>query len=300
MAYQSRLSMLLTIGLFAANIITSNTTLANDHPAATVDLQSDCWFFCYTIPRLGDALEEIGDSQNQSLQPGSFSTLIWNIYKAGKSGFAKDFTQIAKNADLTLIQEAVLNEKTKKPISPLLNRAWYFAKSFLYESDSLSTGVMTGSKAATTESIALRSPDREPFSNTPKMALVTTYPIEGQTDELMIVNFHGINFNPKIYGALMSQLKTTEKIVKSHNGPVVFAGDFNTWSADRKYLVDQFMRDAELSPVHFVSDRRNQRLDHVYYRNLKVKKSKILDDIQSSDHWPLIVEFGLDLGDARE
>ena len=61
---------------------------------------------------------EVYDSSNplvfmgQASRPAlgeTLSILVWNIYKARKSGWQDDFLKLIRNKDLVLLQESVLN-----------------------------------------------------------------------------------------------------------------------------------------------------------------------------------------------
>ncbi|MGL9734617.1 MAG: endonuclease/exonuclease/phosphatase family protein, partial [Symbiopectobacterium sp.] len=84
--------------------------------------------------------------------------------------------------------------------------------------------------------------------------------------------------------------------VKCHAGPVIMAGDFNTWSRQRIDALYQFASEIALREVRFIDDQRRRTfgrpLDFVFYRGLHVMQSSVLVT-QASDHNPLLVEFQL-------
>ncbi len=87
-----------------------------------------------------------------------------------------------------------------------------------------------------------------------------------------------------------------ESILESHDGPLIVAGDFNTWNAERWNIVALVARRLRLQPVRFEPDRRSrffgQVVDHVYYRGL-VPSNAVVHDVSTSDHNPIQVNFAL-------
>jgi endonuclease/exonuclease/phosphatase (EEP) superfamily protein YafD len=137
----------------------------------------------------------------------------------------------------------------------------------------------------------LRSPDAEPVLGTPKMALITTYDLAFSDDDLLVVNVHGINF--RTGGAFAAQMAMIERAVASHVGPMILAGDFNTWSSGRKETLTHMTRALGLSPVEPADDERGfLRLDHVFVRGLSVRGARFVNGLDSSDHAPIAVALG--------
>lgn len=103
---------------------------------------------------------------------------------------------------------------------------------------------------------------------------------------------HGVNFT--LGGkALGEQLKALEPIVMDHHGPMILAGDMNTWSSRRMALVEDFAKRQELKSVRFEQSPAihfGQQVDHIYYRGLIPLQSRVIQ-VKSSDHHPLVVIF---------
>ena len=49
-----------------------------------------------------------------------------------------------------------------------------------------------------------------------------------------------------------------ETILESHDGPLIVAGDFNTWNSERLAIVAMTARRLKLQPVRFEPDRRSR------------------------------------------
>jgi endonuclease/exonuclease/phosphatase (EEP) superfamily protein YafD len=170
---------------------------------------------------------------------------------------------------------------------------WTFAKSFAYTMKRIPTGVLTASASAPEYTKALRSPIREPVINTPKMSLMSTYPLNGTGKSLMVVNIHGINFAG--WRALKNQLRELEALMAEHEGPVIFAGDFNTWRVKRLKVLQEMASRLDLRQATFDPDYRTRvfghPLDHIFFRELSLEKAEVFENIASSDHKPILARF---------
>ena len=95
-----------------------------------------------------------------------------------------------------------------------------------------------------------------------------------------------------------------------HTGPIIMAGDFNTWSQKRLELVKKIARDANLNEVTgFPKGRRtgNTRsefwnevlgieidlpLDRVFFSGFNPTSARVLN-YETSDHRPILVRLKL-------
>lgn len=152
---------------------------------------------------------------------------------------------------------------------------------------------MAASKASSLSYCAFQEP--EPIFIIPKMILVSTYPLSGVDRRLLVINVHMVNFTVTSE-IVRKQLAEVAEIIKKHDGPVIVAGDFNTWNSDRESLVKGAMTKLNLQPVTFNPDNRslfmNRPVDGIYYRGLEVTASNSYL-VESSDHNPLEVHFKL-------
>ncbi|MDW1872991.1 endonuclease/exonuclease/phosphatase family protein, partial [Vibrio sp. Vb0598] len=136
---------------------------------------------------------------------------------------------------------------------------------------------------------------KEPWLRLPKSALYSQYRLSNG-ESLAVINVHAINFTVGTE-EYTSQLSALETLLKQHSGPIVFAGDFNSWSEYRITAMKQALREANLREVQFSPDHRTQfitglPLDHVFYRGLTLKNAKAPQS-DASDHNPLLVSFTL-------
>jgi endonuclease/exonuclease/phosphatase (EEP) superfamily protein YafD len=158
----------------------------------------------------------------------------------------------------------------------------------------MDTGVMTLSAAQ--PSLACRFKATEPWLRTPKAASVTEHPIEGSGQRLLAINLHAVNFALGL-ADFESQFADIGVVLSEHRGPVVFAGDLNTWSDTRQAMVDAFMTAHGLEPVSFEPDLRTtafgRALDHIYVRGLQPQSAAVIP-VVTSDHNALQVRLKLD------
>lgn len=219
-----------------------------------------------------------------------FILTTWNIYKGGMDGLYQELASLAKESDFILTQEFLLNQEQEQLMASLSQTHWAFAKSFLNSGEW--TGVATMSRWQPTELIAVRSPGTEPIAATPKMSLISKYSVAQK--ELWLINLHGLNFDIT-HQSFKEQIDDVIQKIKSHAGPMIFAGDFNTWSDSRRdYLLKKTkalgLERAEIeSPAGFFSTT----LDHIFYRDIKAIKFSVLTHIETSDHAPLQLHFEL-------
>jgi endonuclease/exonuclease/phosphatase (EEP) superfamily protein YafD len=253
---------------------------------------SGAFFFSdYKVPER-DLLALYGNGYKVILRTHQPYTLTsWNVYKGVISGMNQDLAKIINESDFVHVQEILLDSSQKKQIEDFNTYRWMFVKSFQDKDDW--TGVATISRWEPFDIVPLRSTDAEPFANTPKMAVIVKYKIEnGQ--ELWLANMHALNFNID-HKAFKRHVDQVINELKAHSGPIVFAGDFNTWAPVRlRYLLTKTkamgMKDVDLaSSVSFMGSR----LDHIFYRDLSDVSATVLGDVQTSDHLPLRIEFSL-------
>jgi len=244
-----------------------------------------CHFDCKGIPPLDESFVTFGSAEANPLPRESISILIWNIYKARKKNWAEDFGALLDGRHLVLIQEAILSEDLPKDYLLGFPYSWDLGISFFITKRRYPTGVMTGSSVQRIWAKIGRTVDREPFVRTPKMTLASLFDLEGVSRQLLVINIHGINWAGR--RSLSRQLNQWDEKMASHEGPILFAGDFNTHSPYRMKSTQEFMSRHGLTQVSWKDDPRKSRfkiLDHAFIRGLKVEKAEIHTDLKSSDH----------------
>ncbi len=222
------------------------------------------------------------------LDANNITILNWNIYKGEKKNWAKDFRQLSDGRDLIIIQEARLTSEVKKTLKQQ-SINWTLNTGFYVNEEA--TGVLTGSRVKPVSSCGLRT--TEPFLRLPKTALVNKYNLSGTDEKLLVANIHSINFTlgTEVYSSQIDALKAA---IIQHRGPVIVAGDFNSWSDGRKRIIDQMVGDLSLKAVTYKSKNRvtifGNEIDHVFYRGLESVTSEA-KQVTSSDHNPIKVTF---------
>ena len=231
------------------------------------------------------------------IEPGSapglrgerIQVLSWNIQKNSGPQLREELRRLALGADLVLLQEAIL----EAPWEALLKGNYQAVFSPGYRTGKYRSGVLTISAVSATGHCSLSH--REPWLSTPKATNISRYPILGQTRQLLVVNLHGVNFSFGGY-SLAVQLNDTGSLVEKHRGPVIFAGDFNTWSEARMAKVEAVIKRLKLRPLTYPDDRRSrvfgQALDHIFVRGLRVIKAGAVPS-GASDHSPVHATLAL-------
>ncbi len=243
------------------------------------------------------SLNEIGvaehscftQSSPQSLDVSNgLSILVWNIYKQNKVNWQEALEELSKDRQLILLQEASMTDELRSYIS---SSEWRVNQVNAFEAFNTQAGVLNLASVLPIKACAYTH--EEPWLQLPKSALWTLYQLsDGQ--KLAVVNIHSVNFT---FGTedYFEQLDVLTNQLLVHKGPIIFAGDFNSWSEARFTVLKGALKKVGLQEVTFEPDNRTQfvtglPLDHVFYRGLEVKKTKApISD--ASDHNPLQVTF---------
>lgn len=240
--------------------------------------------------------------QNQ-LDGASITVLNWNIAKQNHDArWLREFHTILNHyhPDLIFLQEVRLGVDADHAVD-LADMSWNYAPNFMDAHHQAYSGVLTAAKTNSSSSRAIVTEHYEPIVQTPKVSLVTEYPLAECSETLLAINSHLINFvDLKIFH---TQLQELEIALATHPGPIIFAGDFNIWSTARSQLLDQAAARLGLFPVTFTpGDHQKIKrflwsppLDYIFYRGLveKPMQAKVLNWVTSSDHRPLLAEFAV-------
>ena len=229
--------------------------------------------------------------ENPNALVSRFSLLVWNVAKMSADQF------VAAHSDLSLppAQFYLLQEAGNYLNQPGFSR--FFSSNLrkhYVRQQSDSYGLKTLARINPAQTDTFHSRDTEPFVFTTKVVQATSFPISGRT--LLVVNVHLLNFVG--LRAYKRQLEAIRVLLAKHHGPVVVAGDFNTWSRARHQAVERLFQDFGLSRADF-SPRESairsflfsQPFDRVYYRDLSPKQTSVIPAGTYSDHAALWVEF---------
>jgi endonuclease/exonuclease/phosphatase (EEP) superfamily protein YafD len=224
------------------------------------------------------------------LNPEHISLLNWNIYKGNADGWQKDLSSFSEHHDLMTIQQATLDEQylgilEENNFGWTLNAAYHF--------NGVTAGVMNIAKADSIYSCGFNV--SEPIIRIPKSALISYYAIHGQDEMLLVANIHGINFTFGL-DVYKEQLAMLYDAISQHKGPVIVAGDFNSWSEERLGEVEKIVEKLSLSKLEYQVNNKTHvfgnAIDHVFYRQLELLDKQVMQ-VSSSDHNPISVSFRL-------
>ena len=243
--------------------------------------------------------------QYQTL-PASITVVNWNAQKGHHPQFAKDLKLLLEQEkpDIVFLQEA------KADLFEPVQMGGYFAEGWSYPWPGGATvGVLTLSRVPPVRIQHVPTKYREFGVTAPKVSLVTEYPLPGGKS-LLAVNVHLLNFERWSLKKTSHQLEDLKSILVNHSGPILMAGDFNTWNQKRLELVKKITRDVKLNEVtHFPEGRttgdtnsdiwneflgidKDLPLDRVFFSGFKPTTARVLN-FNSSDHSPILVRLEL-------
>jgi endonuclease/exonuclease/phosphatase (EEP) superfamily protein YafD len=225
-----------------------------------------------------------GPASARLLSP-TLRVVSWNLHKNGEPGWERDLARFAADSDLLLIQEAALTDRLRRVLADA-GYDWLLAGAFRFAGHEM--GVLTAARAAPAGGCTQRFV--EPLLQLPKATAITRYRVEGVDGTLAVANVHSINFTLTL-GNYRAQLEAMAKELAGHRGPVIVAGDLNTWNGARLHVVDEVMRSIGLAPVLPVDDTRSRflgrQVDYIFVRGLDAIDAAS-PSVRSSDHNPLL------------
>ncbi len=225
------------------------------------------------------------------LDPAAIRLLTWNIHKEDDAGWQQDLARFTADSDIVLLQEASLGTSLLETLDHARMR-FVMASSFVYADTDV--GVLTAARTAPRASCIERTV--EPWLRIPKSAVVSWFALWGTPQTLAVANIHAINFSLSVddYRAQLAALVT---VLSTHDGPIVFAGDFNTWNDARQESVRATAAALGLTEIPYGNDRRTlffgRPVDHILARGLAVVDATAIP-VQSSDHNPVRATLRLD------
>ncbi|MBX2989432.1 MAG: endonuclease/exonuclease/phosphatase family protein [Bdellovibrionaceae bacterium] len=242
----------------------------------------------FRIPKHDQSILIFGESELPHLRKEALRLLVWNVWKGrGRDIWRRDLLSLSLDRDLILLQEAVADSSMSSYFQEASSRyEWRMAASFEWRERK--TGVATGAVAKPFSSRYLRGREREFFLWTPKVSLSTSYSLH-EGPELLVINTHVVNFTTT--SSFVRFVEELVSLIEHHHGPLILAGDFNTWNLNRWQSLLGILFRLGVTPVTFGEDPRFLKLDHVFSRGLKMQSAVVRHDIKSSDHYPLLVDF---------
>ena len=233
--------------------------------------------------RPGAGSEADAATTANALDPRAIRVLTWNINKQEDAAWERDLARFIEESDIVLLQEAVL----RRPLRDIVERSrlrWIMASSFMFDAEDV--GVLTAARVAPIEVCTLRA--FEPLIRLPKSAVIAWFRLTGGGRTLAVVNIHAINFSS--VDPYRSQVEALAAALAGHRGPIVFAGDFNTWNDARTGVLHENADRLGLIEITFATDTRSlffgRQLDHIFVRGLEMIESSSIP-VTSSDHNPV-------------
>jgi len=219
-----------------------------------------------------------------------FSLLCWNVYKNNTKhpDFTPFLSTYEDTVDFMLFQEANFMDDKVFDLS-----SFAFDAAANLEVKGAFYGVLTASKVESNYAQAYLSEVKESFVASHKSLLVSAYPFEDGSN-LLILNVHAINFREN--QSYDRELERFLSLMQAHKGPMIVAGDFNTWNKKRMKKLHEVREQLRLEMVSFsqtsaVKVFMGKQLDFIFYRGLELVDSKVVVDHGLSDHNPLFAEF---------
>lgn len=216
--------------------------------------------------------------------------LTWNIYKGQRETLKSDLHKLLERVSLANLQEAYSENSFLLFMQSLSQFTSILATSYIAPTH-ISTGVLSLSVVNPNLSVFIRSHEREPIIRTPKMILAQYFTDSLTRQTVLVLNIHSLNFVTQ--RQYESQILQALECLRSHNGPVIFSGDFNTWNSYRMNFLKK-----ELGKLNIYKIDMNHPaklvLDHVFIRGFKSLSSTVLKNITSSDHYPIISTLSIE------
>jgi endonuclease/exonuclease/phosphatase (EEP) superfamily protein YafD len=244
--------------------------------------------------------------EREPVLPPNLSIVAWNAEKGGDPQFKSDLRTLImeQQPDFVFLQEA------KADLLETNQIGGHFAGSWKYPRPGGPTiGLLTLSRMPPERVQPVPTRGREFLVTAPKLSLITEYPLPNG-DSLLAVNVHLLTFERWATINVRAQLNELQSIIAAHRGPVLLAGDFNTWNQKRLDLVDALAEALQLTEVTDFPDGRHTAglrasflnwvfgidkdlpLDRVYYRGFRHHTARVLT-YDSSDHRAILVTLVL-------
>lgn len=272
-------ALLFTISIFLMILTVSSRLQIMSDANAGIENSSSCKV---------DTEMASSTTNTQALDPDNIAFLNWNLYKGNGKNWQKDLSVFAKSHDIMTIQEALLNEE----LTVLLQTHGFdWEMHTAFHLDGIATGVMTVANSQAIHRCGYRM--KEPLIRIPKSTLISYYDIENHTEKLLVANIHSINFTLGV-NTYRRQLTRLYNAIQHHDGPMIVAGDFNSWSSSRLAELNTFVNQLSLTDIKYPVNNKTHvfgnAIDHVFYRQLELKNNQVWQ-VSSSDHNPISVNF---------
>ena len=111
---------------------------------------------------------------------------------------------------------------------------------------------------------------------------------------LCVVNTHATLMRRPSTAA--RELEKVIQYISSHNGPIIYGGDFNTFSQAYIHEADRALAAIGLKRVEIQGDPRSSTnaLDQLYVRGIEILEAKIDTSFLHSDHFPITAKIRIE------
>ena len=230
------------------------------------------------------------DNKASALDPSHLAIASWNMHKQQDPGWREELARLSEQSDLLLLQEAALTPELSAALADG-RYAWILASSFAF--DGTDFGVVMAARVRPIFFCTDRA--FEPLLGIPKSSLVARFRVAGRETTLALATVHAINFTFDLE-AYRAQLGALGDTLAQDTGPILLAGDFNTWSEAREQSVQTLAHRLMLAPIAFPVDDRSRFFgrpaDWAYARGVEILGA-VSPRVTSSDHNPLLVTLRL-------
>ncbi len=255
-------------------------------------------FLWFTVPDKNHALISLGPDidQNVALDPNEIDLLVWNTYKAKNPSWSADFAFLSLDKEVVILQEAFLSDTMKAAFENQDTFHYKMATSFIYKKNNTPTGTATGSTVYPVKYYYKKTRDVELIGLTPKALMFTEYALQGRGDTLLVINIHALNSVPSF--VLKRHLEDGAVEIAKHHGPVVFAGDFNTWSKLKIKTMRDVMKTVGMTEVQFANGNERMHvkvtkniIDYIFVRGVEASDGWVWSNLQGADHKAMTVRL---------
>ncbi|QUM75369.1 endonuclease/exonuclease/phosphatase family protein [Moritella sp. 24] len=259
--------------------VTDSTQINDDQFGFVTDSSSTCPTF------LTNTNNDMADIQ----LPTEFGIAGWNIYKQDNDNWRAELTNLIEKNDLIVLQEAKLSFLLHQ-LMQQYELTWTQVEAFSVYKQSM--GVLTASKVMPLS--VCKQTLAEPWLRFPKSSLISYYPWAGSDEPLLVANMHMINFTLGV-DEFNQQLEGVISVIRKYSGPVIMAGDFNTWTNKRLNQLLDITASVDLQQLVYQNDVRETAfghpLDDIYFRGMQ-QISASSYETEASDHNPIVARFG--------
>ncbi|MEM6580529.1 MAG: endonuclease/exonuclease/phosphatase family protein [Pseudomonadota bacterium] len=237
--------------------------------------------------------KRLSNDRDRGIESDTIRFINWNMFKGHRKGWQLDLETYAEQHDMMTLQEAMLSDESKSLLS---DYDFDWTLNMAFKMNGRPSGVMNVATVSPLYQCGFKV--LEPIIRTPKTVLVSYYGLQGSDKPLLVANIHGINFSLGL-GSYRKQLAQLHEALQYHDGPMILAGDFNSWSNRRLREVESLVADLSLSSLEYKAKagRRifGHAVDHVFFRDLDVISHEVFE-VTSSDHDPISVHFSFQAG----